>query len=180
MNASKSYGERSARPEGGPRPTGDRAFTGTPRGPRRGDAEAERPAQRTYAPRTRPAGEVQGEPIAPKRPGRNFADKPLSFRPDSGRPQRSDKPPTRSSERPNRPGRDNLGSEAKTYGKPKMRPDGKPYPKRDGAAPQRGPKPGGYGKPAGGRPSGGATRPSGGARPTGGAGRPSGPRRPKA
>ena len=51
-------------------------------------------------------------------------------------------------------------SESKTYGKPKTRPDGKPYPKRDGAAPARGPKPGGYGKPAGGRSPSAAGRPA--------------------
>ena len=253
--ASKSYGDRSrpARPEGdfadrpkrdfdaprGARPTGaagrpDRAFTGTPRGPRRSDAE--RPA-RDYAPRTRPDGDApkrayaprtrpdnerpgnerpsrdfaprtrpdsergEGARMTPNRPGRNFSEKPKSFRPDSGRPQRAERPegdrPARSySDKSARPGRDALGLESKTYGKPKTRPDGKPYPKRDGAAPARGPKPGGFGKPAfgGGRPAGGAGRPAfgggrpagggsrpagGGGRPAGGGGRPAGPRRPK-
>ncbi|MFN4211764.1 MAG: hypothetical protein ACK4G5_14440, partial [Devosia sp.] len=126
-----------------------------------------------------------------KRPGRNFVEKPQtyrpegkSFRPAGDRPARSD--------RPTRPGRDEFGSEAKTYGKPRMRADGKPMPKRDGAAPARGPrpgggKPGGFGGKPGGRPGGGAGRPSAGGRPSGGAGRPSGgagrpagPRRPKA
>ena len=79
-----------------------------------------------------------------KRPGRNFSDKPA--RPAGARVIR--------------PGRDEFGSEAKTYGKPRTRPDGKPHPKRTGAAPQRGPKPGG--------------------RPSGGAGRPGGPRKPRA
>ncbi|QDZ09360.1 pseudouridine synthase [Devosia ginsengisoli] len=136
----------------------DREFTGTPRGPRRGDAAAaERPA---YAPRLRPDSE-RGEGAAfkgeAKRPGRNFSDKPKSFRPEgkSARPAGG---------RPTRPGRDELGSEAKTYGKPRMRPDGKPMPKRNGAAPQRAPRPGG-------RPTGGAGRPGG---------RPAAPRRPKA
>jgi len=166
----------------------------------------DRPA-RDFAPRTRPDSERgEGARATPNRPGRNFSEKPKSFRPDSGRPQRADRPvgdrPARSfSDKASRPGRDALGLESKTYGKPKSRPDGKPYPKRDGAAPARGPKPGGFGKPAfgggrpaggagrpaggagrpsgGGRPAGGAGRPSGGARPTGGAGRPSGPRRPK-
>ncbi|MCR6669877.1 pseudouridine synthase [Devosia ginsengisoli] len=143
---------RSGRAEGG-RPPRDREFTGTPRGPRRGEAAAERPA---YAPRLRPDSE-RGEAAAfkgeAKRPGRNFSDKPKSFRPD-GKPARP------AGARPPRPGRDELGSEAKTYGKPRMRADGKPMPKRNGAAPQRAPKPGG--------------------RPTAGAGRPTGPRRPKA
>src|SRR5690606_18004389 len=98
---------------------------------------------------------------------------------------------------PTRPVRDEFGSEAKTDGMPRMSPDGKPPPNRDGAAPARGPrtgrskaggsgvKPGGRpgggaGRPStGGRPGGGAGRPSGGGRP-GGAGRPTGPRRPKA
>jgi 23S rRNA pseudouridine2605 synthase len=146
-----------ARPEGGARPPRDREFTGAPRDPRRNDAAAAEGA-RTYTPRLRPESE-KGEGAAfkgeTKRPGRNFSEKPRSFRSDADRPAR--------------PGRDHLGSEAKTYGKPKTRADGKPFPKRDGAAPQRGPKPGG--RPAGaGRP--GAGRPS--------AGRPTGPRRPKA
>ena len=218
--ASKSFGERPRRDDAaGVRP--DRAFTGTPRGPRRNDAGAERAfaprtrpdherpgaerPQREYTPRTRPDSEHgDGARIAPNRPGRNFSEKPRSFRPDGGRPQRTDRPagdrPARSfADKPGRPGRDALGLESKTYGKPKTRSDGKPYPKRDGAAPARGPKPGGFGKPGGrpaggagrptggagrpaggaGRPSGGAGRPSGGPRPTGGAGRPSGPRRPK-
>lgn len=186
--AGKSFGDRprGPRPEGGSRPPAGREFTGTPRGPRRGEAAAERPA-RTFEPRLRPDSE-RGEGAAfkgeAKRPGRNFSDKPARFRADGDRPDR----PARS-DRPTRPGRDEFGSEAKTYGKPRMRADGKPMPKRDGAAPARGPRPGGYGKPGGagkpggrptgaGRPSGG--RPAGGGRPGGGAGRPSGPRRPKA
>ena len=204
----KSFGDRprAARPESGVRP--DRAFTGTPRGPRRSDADADR----VFTPRLRPDSE-RGDGAAfkgeAKRPGRNFSEKPRSFRPDGDRPRgdrpdRGDRParpergaggprPERSAggprpDRANRPGRDNLGSEAKTYGKPKTRPDGKPYPKRDGATPTRGPKPGGRpaagGRPsAGGRPATGGRppaggRPSSGGRP-GGAGRPSAPRRPK-
>jgi 23S rRNA pseudouridine2605 synthase len=214
-SVTKSFGDRSARP---PRPEGGaerpaREFTGTPRGPRRGDAE--RP-QRDFQPRTRAEAEAAGAPRsytprpdadrAPSRPGRNFSDKPQGRRPDGDRPQRGPRPegdrPQRSfGARPGapRPGRDELGSEAKTYGKPKTRPDGKPHPKRDGAAaPARGPRPGGFGKPGGagrpggsgkpggfgkpgggGRPSGGARPGGGGPRPSGGAGRPSGPRRPK-
>ncbi|HTN63983.1 MAG TPA: hypothetical protein VL147_20910, partial [Devosia sp.] len=208
--ASKSYGDRPrSRPEGDTRPERDatsgrpdRAFTGTPRGPRRNDVGAERafaprtrPDQdrprRDDAPRTRPDSERgEGARFAPNRPGRNFSAKPKSFRPDGGRPPRGDKPagerPTRSfADKAGRPGRDALGLESKTYGKPKTRPDGKPYPKRDGAAPARGPKPGGFGKPGGrpaggaGRPSSGAGRPSGGPRPSSGGPRPTGPRRPK-
>jgi 23S rRNA pseudouridine2605 synthase len=166
---------RGPRPEGG-RPARDRAFTGTPRGPRREDAGAERPA-RVFTPRLRPDTE-RGEGAAfkgeAKRPGRNFSDKPARFGGD--RPARAGADRPQRSERPNRPGRDEFGSEAKTYGKPRMRPDGKPVPKRDGAAPARGPRPGGFGKP-GGKPGG---RPSGGAgRPAGGTGRPGAPRRPK-
>ncbi|KQX34784.1 hypothetical protein ASD04_15435 [Devosia sp. Root436] len=159
----RSFGDRprAPRPEGGARPPRDREFAGTPRGPRRGDtAAAERPA---YTPRVRPDSE-RGKGAAfkgeAKRPGRNFSEKSKSFRPE-GKPGRP------AGGRPTRPGRDEFGSEAKTYGKPRMRADGKPMPKRDGAAPARGPRPGG--KP-GGKPAG---------RPTGGA-RPSGPRRPKA
>lgn len=159
----RSGAERSERPrgpraEGSARPPRSREFTGAPRGPRRGDAAAERPA---YAPRVRPDSErgagaaFKGEA---KRPGRNFSDK--SSRPEG----RSFRPDGRGAS-PARAGRDELGSEAKTYGKPRTRADGKPHPKRDGAAPQRGPKPGG-------RPSGGAGRPGGG--------RPAAPRRPKA
>ena len=163
----KSFSDRprGPRPEGG-RPPRDREFTGTPRGPRRGDAAAaERPA---YTPRLRPDSErgagaaFKGEA---KRPGRNFSEKPGAFRPDGGRSAaQRDARPARGV-RTARPGRDEFGSEAKTYGKPRTRPDGKPHPKRDGAAPARGNKPGGYSKPG--------TRP-------GGAGRPGGPRRPKA
>jgi 23S rRNA pseudouridine2605 synthase len=184
----KSFGDRprGPRPEGGAaRPS--REFTGTPRGPRRGDAE--RP-QRDFQPRTRAEAEAAGAPRsytprpdadrAPSRPGRNFSDKPRANRPAGDRPQRP------AGARPGgpRPGRDEFGSEAKTYGKPRVRPDGKPHPKRDGAAPARAGRPGGgFGKPGarpggGGRP-GGAGRPAGGPRPSGGAGRPSGPRRPK-
>jgi 23S rRNA pseudouridine2605 synthase len=167
----------SPRPEGGARPPRDREFTGTPRGPRRSDAGASE-APRSFAPRLRPDSE-RGEGAAfkgeAKRPGRNFSEKPRSFRPEGDRPAR-----------PARPGRDHLGSEAKTYGKPKTRADGKPFPKRDGAAPQRGPKPGGRPTGAAGRIGSGSGRPSAGGRPSGGAGRPSaggrptGPRRPKA
>jgi 23S rRNA pseudouridine2605 synthase len=178
----RDFGDRprGARPAGGSRPSAGREFTGTPRGPRRGDAAtaAERPA---FTPRLRPDSE-KGEGAAfkgeAKRPGRNFSDKPARFRPEGGRTsaQREERPAR--GERASRPGRDEFGSEAKTYGKPRMRADGKPVPKRDGAAPARGPrpggKPGGFGGKPGGRPSGGAGRPSGGA------GRPSGPRRPKA
>ncbi|MEO8685043.1 MAG: pseudouridine synthase, partial [Devosia sp.] len=150
--ASKSYGDRSrpARPEGdfadrpkrdydkprNARPTGagdrpDRAFSGTPRGPRRNDAGADAPKRayaprtrpdnerpgadapkRAYAPRTRPDNERggndrptreytprtrpdsergEGARVAPNRPGRNFSEKPKSFRPDGGRPQRSER-----------------------------------------------------------------------------------------
>ncbi|GLQ10853.1 pseudouridine synthase [Devosia yakushimensis] len=153
---------RGPRPEGG-RPPQDRAFTGTPRGPRRNDAAAGERPPRSFAPRTRPDSE-RGEGAAftgaPKRPGRNFSEKPRSMRPDADRAPRPARAP--------RPGRDNLGSEAKTYGKPKTRADGKPHPKRDGAAPSRGPRPGG---PKSGAPRSGA--PKSGARPTG-------PRRPKA
>lgn len=181
---------RGPRPEGGNRPPAGREFTGTPRGPRRGEAAAERPA-RTYEPRLRPESE-RGEGAAfkgeVKRPGRNFSDKPARSRPDGDRPARSDRPAR--GDRPTRPGRDEFGSEAKTYGKPRMRADGKPMPKRDGAAPARGPRPGGGGKPGGfgkpggrppggGRPSGGAGRPSSGGRPSGGAARPGAPRRPR-
>ena len=191
----KAFGDKSRGPrredDRGDRPRGPRAasarppqgreFTGTPRGPRRGDAGAERPA-REFTPRLRPESE-RGEGAAfkgeAKRPGRNFSDKPKSFRPAGDRPARGD--------RPGRPGRDEFGSEAKTYGKPRMRPDGKPMPKRDGAAPARGPRPGGKpgGRPGGGRPSGGAGRPGGasrpgGGRPGGGAGRPGASRKPKA
>ena len=138
---------RGPRPEGGSRPPRDREFTGTPRGPRRGDAGAERPA---FAPRTRPESE-RGEGAAfrgeAKRPGRNFADKPVR----GPRPASAGAKPARA-------------DEGKSFGKPRTRPDGKPYAKRDGAAPQRGPKP--FGRPSGGRSS--------------GPGRPSGPRRPKA
>ncbi|QQR35880.1 pseudouridine synthase [Devosia oryziradicis] len=168
---------RGARPEGG-RPPQGREFTGTPRGPRRGDAAAAAP--REYTPRLRPDSE-KGEGAAfkgeAKRPGRNFADKPARFRAEGGRTgaERAERP-ARGVRAP-RAGRDELGSEAKTYGKPRMRADGKPMPKRDGAAPARGPRPGG--KP-GGRPGGGAGRPAGGAGRTGGGGRPSTPRRPKA
>lgn len=168
---------RAARPEGG-RPPQGREFTGTPRGPRRGDAAGAAP--REYTPRLRPESE-KGEGAAfkgeAKRPGRNFADKPARFRPEGGRTsaERAERP-ARGLRAP-RSGRDELGSEAKTYGKPRMRTDGKPMPKRDGAAPARGPRPGG--KP-GGRPSGGGGRPPGGGRPTGGAGRPQGgPRKPR-
>jgi 23S rRNA pseudouridine2605 synthase len=190
--ASKSYGDRT-RPEGAARP--DRAFTGTPRGPRRQDAAAARPQReyaprtrpdserpgadrpkRDYAPRTRPEGERQGPRPEGNRPGRNFSEKPRSFRPDGGRPA-GDRP-SRGADKASRPGRDALGLESKTYGKPKTRADGKPYPKRDGAAPARGPRPGGYGKP-GGRPAAGPRSTGGAGRPSGGAGRPSGPRRPK-
>ncbi|WP_248305232.1 pseudouridine synthase [Devosia sp. 1566] len=203
----KSFGDRPRppRPEGGAeRPS--REFTGTPRGPRRSDAE--RP-QRDFQPRTRADAEAAGAPRAytprpdadraPSRPGRNFSDKPRGNRPDGDRPQRGPRPAGDRPQRPAgarpggpRPGRDEFGSEAKTYGKPKVRPDGKPHPKREGAAPARGPRPGGFGKPGGARPgaSGGARpggggrpagagRPAGGPRPAGGAGRPSGPRRPK-
>jgi 23S rRNA pseudouridine2605 synthase len=160
-----------ARPEGGARPPRDREFTGTPRGPRRGEAGANE-VPRSFAPRLRPDNE-RGEGAAfkgeAKRPGRNFSEKPRSFRPEGDRPAR-----------PPRPGRDHLGSEAKTYGKPKTRADGKPFPKRDGAAPQRGPKPGGRPTGVAGRIGSGPGRPSSGARPGGGAGRPTGPRRPKA
>jgi len=197
----RSYG---GRPEGGARPPQGREFTGTPRGPRRSDAAAS-DAPRSFEPRLRPDSE-RGEGAAftggAKRPGRNFSEKPRSFRPsgdrpeggrpeggrpESGRPSSGRPASARpGNDRSSRPGRDHLGSEAKTYGKPKMRADGKPYPKRDGAAPQRGPKPGG--RPTGaagrvggaGRPASGGGRPSGGAgRPSGGAGRPSAPRRPK-
>ncbi|MCS6760470.1 MAG: hypothetical protein MO852_17220, partial [Candidatus Devosia euplotis] len=181
--------EPRTRPEGDSRPPRDREFTGTPRGPRRSDAGGERPA---FEPRLRPDSErgagaaFKGEV---KRPGRNFSDKPVrACRPEGGCPvfaDRADRPsysdrPARSAPRPDQ---DNLGSEVKTYGKPKMRPDGKPYPKRDGAAPQRGPKPGGrtFGGPSGGagRPAGGPGRPAGGGgRPSSGAGRPSGGGRP--
>jgi 23S rRNA pseudouridine2605 synthase len=158
----------AGRPETGARPPRGREFTGTPRGPRRGDAAAERPA-REFAPRLRPESE-RGEGAAfkgeVKRPGRNFTDKPARFRPDAERPQPR-------APRATRPGRDEFGSEAKTYGKPRMRADGKPLPKRDGAAPARTPRPGGAGKP-GGRPTSG--RPASG-RPT--SGRPAGPRRPR-
>lgn len=163
---SRDFGDRPARgprPEGG-RPPRDREFTGTPRGPRRSDAGAER----SFAPRTRPDSErgagaaFKGEE---KRPGRNFADKPVRGRSD-GKSFRPDGP---RAPRPDRPGRDSFGSEAKTYGKPRTRADGKPHPKRDGAGPVRAGRPGG--KPSGGRPMGG--KPAGG-RPT------SGPRRPKA
>ena len=126
---------RGPRPEGG-RPPRDREFTGAPRGPRRNDAAAsagDRPPRREYTPRTRPDSE-RGEGAALKRPGRNFADKPKSFRPDGPRPSRGNRP----------------------EGKPRVRADGKPFAKRDGAAP-RGGKPGG--RPAGGRPTGGK-RPS--------------------
>jgi 23S rRNA pseudouridine2605 synthase len=181
---------RGPRPEGG-RPPQGREFTGTPRGPRRGDAaEANAPA-RVYTPRLRPESE-RGEGAAfkgeAKRPGRNFGDKPARFRNDGDRPQRSD--------RPQRPGRDEFGAETKTYGKPRTRPDGKPMPKRDGAAPARGPRPGGFGKPGGfaskpggfagkpgGRPGGGARpsggRPAGGGRPSGGRPSSGGPRKPR-
>jgi 23S rRNA pseudouridine2605 synthase len=160
-----------ARPEGGARPPRDREFTGTPRGPRRSDAGASE-APRSFAPRLRPDNE-RGEGAAfkgeAKRPGRNFSEKPRSFRPEGDRPAR-----------PARPGRDHLGSETKTYGKPKTRADGKPFPKRDGAAPQRGPKPGGRPTGAAGRTGSGSGRPLTSGRPSGGAGRPTGPRRPKA
>jgi 23S rRNA pseudouridine2605 synthase len=183
----KSFGDKPRGPrredDRGGRPPQGREFTGTPRGPRRSGAE--RPA-REFTPRLRPDSE-RGEGAAfkgeAKRPGRNFSDKPARFRPEGGRSsaQRDERPAR--GERATRPGRDEFGSEAKTYGKPRMRADGKPMPKRDGAAPARGPrpggKPGGFGGKPGGRPSGGAGRPSGG-RPSGGAGRPSGPRRPKA
>ncbi|WP_162783693.1 pseudouridine synthase [Devosia naphthalenivorans] len=187
----RDFGERprGPRPEGGARPPRDREFTGTPRGPRRSDAGAGEGA-RTFEPRLRPDSE-RGEGAAfkgeAKRPGRNFSEKPRSFRdggdrPSGGRPS-GDRPA-----RPTRPGRDEFGSEAKTYGKPRFRADGKPAPKRDGAAPQRGPKPGG--RPGGaGRPAGGGGRPPSGGRPAGGgrpggagrptSGRPTGPRRPK-
>src|SRR5690554_5104648 len=182
----KSFGDkpRGARPEAGARPPRGREFTGTPRGPRREDAGAgERPA---FTPRLRPESE-RGEGAAfkgeAKRPGRNFSDKPARFRAEGGRSsaQRDDRPAR--GQRATRPGRDEFGSEAKTYGKPRMRPDGKPAPKRDGAAPARGPrpgggKPGGFGGKPGGRPGGGAGRPSTGGRPGGGAGRPSGGGRP--
>jgi len=184
----KAFGDkpRGPRPEGG-RPPQGREFVGTPRGPRREDAGAERPP-REFTPRLRPDSE-RGEAAAfkgeAKRPGRNFSEKPARFRADGDRPshgdrpQRSDRP--QRADRPQRPGRDEFGSEAKTYGKPRMRPDGKPMPKRDGAAPARGPRPGGFGgKPGGfggkpgGRPAGGAGRPAGGGRPSGGPGRPGG------
>jgi 23S rRNA pseudouridine2605 synthase len=175
---------RGARPEGG-RPPRDRKFAGTPRGPRRGDAAATAP--REYTPRLRPDSE-KGEGAAfkgeAKRPGRNFSDKPARFRPEGGRTgaDRAERPAR--GERATRPGRDELGSEAKTYGRPRMRADGKPMPKRDGAAPARGPrpggKPGGFGGKPGGRPAGGAGRPSSGGRPSAGAGRPTGgPRKPR-
>ncbi|KRA56049.1 pseudouridine synthase [Devosia sp. Root635] len=161
----KSFGDRprGPRPEGGARPPRDREFAGTPRGPRRSDAGAERPA-REFTPRLRPDSE-RGEGAAfkseAKRPGRNFSERPKTFRPEG----RSARP---AGDRPTRPGRDEFGSEAKTYGKPRMRADGKPMAKRDGAAPARGPRPGGF-KP-GGKPGG---------RPGGGTGRPSGPRKPR-
>ena len=143
----KPVGDRPARDQTA-RPPRDREFTGTPRGPRRTDAAAER-APRAYTPRLRPESE-RGEGAAfkgeVKRPGRNFADKPARARADAERPQQR-------SARPPRPGRDEFGSEAKTYGKPRMRADGKPLPKRDGAAPARGPRPGKPGtRPTGSRP----------------------------
>ncbi|MCS6760738.1 MAG: pseudouridine synthase [Candidatus Devosia symbiotica] len=196
----RSFGERPAHsfeprtsPEGGACPLRDRELTGTPRGPRRGDAPGgERPA-RSSEPRLRPDSE-RGDSAAfkseAKRPGRNFSDKPVrAYRPEGDRPVYADRPessdrparterPARSKQRPDRGprlGRDHLGSEAKTYGKPRTRPDGKPHPKRNGAAPARSPKPGGrsFGGP-GSRPAGGPSRPTGGSgRPTDGAGRPS-------
>ncbi|HEY8577927.1 MAG TPA: pseudouridine synthase [Devosia sp.] len=158
---------RGGRPEGGSRPPQGREFTGTPRGPRRGDPPAgERSA---FTPRLRPDSE-KGEGAAfrgeAKRPGRNFGDKPARGRPAAGeRPARS--------ERPARPGRDEFGSESKTYGKPRTRADGKPVPKRDGAAPARGPRPGGFGGKPGGRPGAGG-RPGGAGRPSGGPRKPRG------
>src|SRR5690606_33132205 len=172
----KPFGERptrdgAGRPEGGARPPQGREFVGTPRRPRRSDAGADG-APREFTPRVRPDSE-RGDGAAfkgeAKRPGRNFSEKPARFRADGERPQqRGERPPQRS-ERPRqeRPGRDEFGSEAKTYGKPRMRPDGKPMPKRDGAAPVRGPRPGGFSKPGGfGKPGGGAARPAGGGRPS--------------
>jgi 23S rRNA pseudouridine2605 synthase len=174
----RDFGDRARgpRPEGGARPPRDREFTGTPRGPRRSDAGAGEGA-RSFEPRLRPDSE-RGEGAAFKgearRPGRNFSEKPRSFRGAEDRPS-GGRPSGERPARPARPGRDHLGSEAKTYGKPKTRADGKPFPKRDGAAPQRGPKPGG-------RPTGGAGRPGAGRPSTGrpSTGRPTGPRRPKA
>jgi len=121
----RDFGDRprGPRPEGGSRPPRDREFTGTPRGPRRGDAEAGRPA---FAPRTRPESE-RGEGAAfrgeTKRPGRNFADKP----------QRGPRPP-----------RDDEG---KSFGKPRARRDGA-APQR-GPKPSGRPAGGRPGKPSG-------------------------------
>ncbi len=168
------------------RPDSERPRSFAPRPRPEGD-RGDRP-QRDYTPRLRPDNErTQSPHPVTSRPGRNFSEKPKSFRPDGPRPPRSfgDKPegarpPRDYAPRPRpegerqRPKRDELGLESKTYGKPKTRPDGKPHPKREGAAPARGPKPGGYAKPSGGRPSGAAGRVGGAGRPTGGAGRPSG------
>ncbi|WDR06607.1 pseudouridine synthase [Devosia rhodophyticola] len=149
----RDFGDRPQR-----RPDGERPQ-------RRPDAE--RPA-RAFAPRTRPDNErTQSPHPVTGRPGRNFSEKPRSFRPDGDRPAR---PANRRPEgERQRPGRDELGSVGKTYGKPRTRPDGKPQPKRDGAAPARGPRPGGRsggrpapgGRPGGGRPSGGPRKPRG-------------------
>lgn len=134
----REFGDRPPRDFGDRPPRRD----GGARPPRDGDKFAEaRGPRREYAPRTRPDSE-RGEGAAFKRPGRNFSDKPGSSCPEGARPARgADRPAA----------------------KPRTRADGKPFPKRDGAAPARHGKPGG--RPAGGKPGGG--RPPAGKRPGG-------------
>lgn len=166
-----SAAERGARPvgfaeQGERRPKRPAYGDRPPRDNRPARPDSDRPAR---APQTRPdseRGEAARYRPETRRPAAARPDKPYGPRPQRDHPAFA---------RPARPGRDELGSEAKTYGKPRTRPDGKPQPKREGAALNRGPRPT-YGKP-GGKPSGG--RPSTGGRPASG-GRPSGgPRKPR-